>query len=131
MSIWGHRVSVRVIATAVVVLMLGALAVAVTRPTPRQVVLVARGMAFYAENGDIPNPTITARAGERIRIVLRNEDRGILHDFAIPATRAALDPVGWTDSGVVTFDAPDQPGTYEYVCRPHMLMMHGKIVVQE
>ena len=35
MSIWGHRVSAKMIATVVVVLLLGAFAVALTRPAPR------------------------------------------------------------------------------------------------
>jgi FtsP/CotA-like multicopper oxidase with cupredoxin domain len=73
MSFWGRRVSVKALiaATAVAVLLLGVLAVAVTRPA-REITLVARGMAFYLENGDLPNPTITVKPGERVRIMLRN-----------------------------------------------------------
>lgn len=133
MSFWGRRVSVKLLvaATAVAVLLLGVLAVAVTREEPREITLVARGMAFYLENGDLPNPTITVKPGERVRITLRNEERGIRHDFAVPSLRAALDPIGWNESSYVTFDAPDVPGLYEYWCRPHKMMMRGKIIVQE
>ena len=131
MSIWGHRLSVKVIATAVAMLMLGAFGVAVTRPAPREITLVARGMAFYLEDSDVPNPTLILKRGEHVRIILHNEERGIQHDFAVPSLRAALDPIGWNGSADVTFDAPDAPGSYDYVCRPHMVMMHGKIVVQE
>ena len=130
MSFWGHRVSAKLVITAIAVLLLGVLAVAVTRPEPREITLVARGMAFYLENGDLPNPTITVKPGERVRIVLRNEERGVRHDFAVPSLRAALNPLGWNESGAVTFDAPDVPGLYEYWCRPHMMMMRGTIVVQ-
>ena len=132
MSFWGRRVSVKALiaATAVVVMLLGVLAVAVTRPA-REITLVARGMAFYLEDGDLPNPTITVKPGERVRILLRNEERGIRHDFAVPSLRAALEPLGWNESGYVIFEAPDVPGLYEYWCRPHKMMMRGQIVVQE
>ena len=130
MSIWGHRVPVKLIAAVVVALMLGAFGVALSRPAPREIALVTRGMAFYLEDGVLPNPDLAVNAGERVRIVLRNEDRGILHDFSVPGLRAALDPIGWNDSDYVTFDAPSTPGTYEYWCRPHMTMMRGKIIVR-
>lgn len=130
MSFWGRHVSMKLIGTAVAVLLLGAFVVALTRPAPREITLVVRGMAFYLEDGDaLPNPTIRLKAGERVRIVLRNEERGIRHDFAVPAMGAALDPIGWNESADVSFAVPDTPGSYDYWCRPHMLMMRGKIVV--
>ena len=131
MSIWGHKVSVRMIATVVVVLLLGALGVALTRPAPREVTLVARGMTFYLENGTQPNPTLTFKAGERVRIVLRNEDRGISHNLSVPSVRAEFAPIGWNQTSDVVFEVPDTPGTYEYWCRPHMMMMRGTIIVQD
>ena len=130
MSIWGRRVSIKLVITAVVIVLLSGFAIAVTRPAPRQITLVARGMVFYLEDGDVPNPTLTVRAGERVRVVFRNLDRGILHDFTVPGLHAALDPVGWNASDDVTFDVPETPGIYEYHCRPHMMMMRGKIIVE-
>ena len=130
MSFWGRQVSVKLIGTAVVVLLLGAFSFALTRPAPREITLVVRGMAFHLEEGGLPNPTIRLKAGERVRIVLRNEERGIRHDFASPAMQAALDPIGWNETGDVTFVVPDAPGSYDYWCRPHMLMMRGKLIVQ-
>jgi len=130
MSIWGHRISVKLIAMCVAVLTLGAFAAALSRPAPREITLVTRGMAFYLEGGDLPNPTLTVRAGERVRVVLRNDDRGIRHDFAVPDVSAALGPIGWNESSDVTFEVAGTPGTYEYHCRPHMMMMRGRIVVQ-
>jgi plastocyanin len=131
MSFWGHRVSAKLVVTTVAVLLLGAFAVAVARPAPREVTLVVRGMAFYLEGNELPNPTLTVNAGERVRVVLRNEERGIQHDFAVPAMRAALDPVGWNESSDATFVVPETPGVYDYWCRPHMTMMRGKIIVQD
>jgi FtsP/CotA-like multicopper oxidase with cupredoxin domain len=117
------------IATAVVVLLLGVFAVAVSRPAPREITLVVRGMAFYLDGNELPNPTITVKAGERVRVVLRNEERGIQHDFAVPAMNAAVDLIGWNQASDVTFTVPETPGVYDYWCRPHMLMMRGKIVI--
>jgi plastocyanin len=130
MSFWGHRVSAKLVVTAVAVLLLGAFAVALTRPSPREITLTVRGMAFYLDGNELPNPAITLNAGERVRVVLRNEERGVNHDFAVPAMRAALEPIGWNESSDVTFMAPETPGEYDYWCRPHMLMMRGKIVVK-
>jgi hypothetical protein len=130
MSIWGRRVSIRLVATAVAVVLLGVLAVAVTRPAPREITLVVRGMAFFLESSDLPNPTIVVAPGERVRIVLRNEERGIQHDFAAPRLGAAIDLLGWNESDTVTFVAPSVPGVYDYWCRPHMMMMRGRIMVK-
>lgn len=130
MSICGHRVSVKVVAVAATVLVVGGLLTARSLTPSREIVLVARGMSFYAQ-GDpsTANPTITLKAGERVRIVLRNEDRGITHDFAVPVFNAAADLVDWNEQSEVVFAAPETPGRYEYVCRPHQVMMRGVVVV--
>ena len=38
-------------------------------------------------------------------------------------------PIGWNQSADVVFDVPETPGRYDYWCRPHMMMMRGKIIV--
>ena len=130
MSILGRKVPTKAVA-AIAGLMLLAALLPVRSGTPtREVTLVARGMAFYIEGDPSrPNPTIEVKAGERVRIVLRNEDRGMTHDFAVPAVAAAMNAIDWNESGEVTLDVPDTPGAYEYVCRPHVLMMRGTIRV--
>jgi plastocyanin len=65
-----------------------------------------------------------------VRVVVRNEERGITHDFAVPALRAATNLIDWNEDAAVAFDVPDQPGTYAYVCEPHAQMMHGLLIVQ-
>ena|SRR5687767_480569 len=131
MSIWGRQVSIKLIAVVVVVVVVGAWLAAVSRTPSREVVLVVRGMAFYLESDPArPNPTLTFTAGERVRVVLRNEERGFTHDFAVPAVKAATDLINWNDEASVTFNVPDRPGTYEYVCEPHAMMMQGRIVVR-
>ena len=134
MSILGHYVSKAVLLkTAVpimVVLFLAVALPALTSTPTREITLVARGMTFYIEgDASTPNPTIEVRAGERVRIVLRNEDRGMTHDFAVPAVAAAMDAIRWNESADVIFDVPETPGTYQYECRPHRLMMRGLLRV--
>ena len=134
MSILGHNLSRTVLlktaATIVAVLLLAVLLPALTATPTRAITLVARGMAFYIEgDASTPNPTIEVKAGERVRIVLRNQDRGMTHDFAVPALAAAMDAIRWNESGDVTFDVPETPGAYEYECRPHRLIMRGVLRV--
>lgn len=99
-------------------------------PEPREIRLVARGVQFYLEQDPrTPNPTIDVRAGETVTITLRNEERGITHDLAVSALAVGLAPLKWGESASVTFTAPEEPGSYEYVCRPHRAMMRGVVRV--
>ena len=120
MSIWGRKVSVKVMAALLPVM---------TSSVDREVTLVARGMAFYVDGDPAPNPTITVKAGETVRVVLKNQDRGMTHDFAVPALDAGMRLINWNETDDVTFDVPSTPGTYEYFCNPHRLMMSGQIKV--
>ena len=132
MSILGRKVSLKVVVALVTFLVVGALLPVMSEPRAREITLVARDMAFYLQ-GDtrIPNPTIEVKAGERIRVVLRNEDRGMTHDFAVPALTVVTDLVRWNETADVAFDIPGEPGVYEYVCNPHRLMMTGTIVIRD
>lgn len=130
MSIWGRRVSAELIAIVVAFVVIGAMVAAVSRTPAREVTVVARGMAFYLADDPSPNPTIRVKAGERVRFVLRNEDRGFVHDFAVPAAGGAVDQVSWNETNAATIEMPSAPGTYEYVCRPHRLMMSGTLIVE-
>ena len=97
----------------------------------REIRLVVRDMNFYVDGESQPNPTLTVRAGERVRLTLKNEDAGMRHDFAIKewdvATRM-LEDRGQQDS--VTFKAPSAPGDQVYHCTPHAKLMRGTIRVQ-
>ena len=130
MSIWGRQFSAKLIAIVVVFVLVGAIVAAVSRTPAREVMVVVRGMAFYLEGDPTPNPTIRVKAGERVRIVLRNEDRGFVHDFAVPAADGAVDQVRWSETNVATIEMPAAPGTYKYFCRPHQLMMSGTLIVE-
>jgi plastocyanin len=97
----------------------------------REVRLVVRGMTFYVEGQTDPNPAIALRAGEQVRITLRNEDAGMRHDFAIKAWSIAtrtLDDRG--QATAITFRVPDEKGTQTYFCTPHSTMMQGTLRIE-
>jgi plastocyanin len=129
MSIWGRKVSGKVVAALAVAMIVGALLPVMTQTPDRRITVVVRGMAFYVDGDTRPNPTIAVKAGERVRIIVRNEERGITHDFAVPALGEATSLLTWNESDDVTFEAPSQRGTYEYVCNPHRAMMKGTLTV--
>ena len=134
MSIMGRQVPIRVLSVAVLLLVMAAGALVLAWPAvggpSREIRLAVRGMAFYLESDPAtPNPVIEVRAGERVRIVLVNEERGMVHDFAVPAFAAALDQVKWRETAESVIDIPTRPGTYEYICRPHEAMMRGTLRV--
>jgi plastocyanin len=131
MSIMGRRVPIRVVVLMAVCLIVGTLIPVMSRGEAREIHLVVRDMAFYlAEDPQTANPTITVRAGETVHLVVRNEDRGLKHDFALPIADASTRTLAFGEQGEVTMTVPSKPGTYEYVCRPHRAMMRGVIIVQ-
>ena len=95
----------------------------------RVIHLVARDMTFYAAGQSEPNPTIHARAGERIRIVLNNTDSGMSHDFAIRSWRVTTDLLKGKGEDSVEFTVPDARGSHTYSCTPHAEMMSGTLIV--
>lgn len=126
MSFLGRTISGKVVGAVAALIVVAALLPLVSQSTTREIALVADDMAFYLEGDPSrPNPTIEVKAGERVRVVLRNQERGLIHDFALPEVGAGINQLRWNERGDVTFDVPNVPGTYEYICRPHMLMMKG------
>lgn len=107
---------------------------AAVRPDPRALTLIARDMAFYLPGDPVPNPRLIAERGEELRITLRNEDRGMAHDLAVPSGNGSLEAtpvlrrVG--TSADLTVRVPDQPGEYEYLCNLHARMMRGVLEVR-
>ena len=130
MSNWGRRISTEPVAIVAVVFMVAmGVARALMGENAREITIVAKDMAFYVEGNPTANPPIEARAGETLRIVLENRDRGLTHDFAVPSVDASTDVLKWNEQDEITFEVPSEPGTYEYVCQPHLLMMKGTLKV--
>jgi hypothetical protein len=101
-----------------------------SRPVPREIVLEARGMAFYLPDNNEPNPTLILRAGEKVRLRLVNRDRGFEHDWRVRSLELAtrlLPGDGAADQIIIT--APDEAGRHEYACSLHSTMMRGVLEV--
>jgi plastocyanin len=98
---------------------------------PREVTLVARNMTFYVSGDSTPNPTIRLTAGENVRVVLRNEDAGIEHDFSVSALDLRVPVTTGASIESAVMRVPLRPGGYEYVCTPHAQMMKGRIEITE
>jgi plastocyanin len=82
-----------------------------------------------ADQPTVANPVIVLKAGERVRLVLKNEAPGLLHDFHIPSWRVQVTQTRAGETADVTFTVPRQPGQYEYLCRPHAELMKGVVEV--
>ena len=99
-------------------------------PPPREIQLVARGMSFVlAADPETRNPTIHLRAGERVRVMFRNDAPGLIHDFQIPAWGVKTESIRAGETTELVFTAPNAPGLTEYLCRPHAELMHGMVEV--
>lgn len=129
MSILGKQISVEAVVATVIVMVVAALLPVLTKSPEREITLIAKDMTFYLEDDPTPNPVIEVRAGETVRLILKNRERGLVHDFAVPALRVATETLHFNEDAHITFDAPSTPGTYEYVCQPHLLMMKGTLRV--
>jgi len=123
-------------ATVVVLLGLMGLAVAGVLPRlaepssePRDILMVARGMAFYLDGESQRNPRIRVEAGELVRLVLRNEQSGVTHDFVVDAWAVGTARLDGLSSDAVVFRVPDRIGRYIYECSPHRALMRGTIEV--
>jgi plastocyanin len=95
----------------------------------REIQVVARGMTFYIDGQAEPNPTLHARPGERIQIVLRNADAGMSHDFAIRSWRISTRLLKGRGEDRIEFTVPETRGAHVYTCTPHAEMMSGTILV--
>jgi hypothetical protein len=99
------------------------------REIGREIHLVAKDMTFYVAGQDAPNPTIHARPGERLRIVLNNTDVGMSHDFVIRSWHVNTRLLKGKGQDSIEFTVPNTRGSHSYSCSPHAEMMGGAIVV--
>lgn len=97
---------------------------------PRELVLTARDMAFYAGDTSAANPTIHMEPGERLRVTFVNDDAGVSHDFAVKAWSAGTDVLRGKGRTSIVIQAPDRVGAAEYVCSLHGSMMSGTIEIR-
>jgi plastocyanin len=95
----------------------------------REIHLVADDMTFYVDGQKEPNPTLHARPGERLRIVLRNTDVGMSHDFVIRSWSVKTRLLKGTGEDRIEFTVPETRGAHAYSCSPHAEMMSGTVLV--
>jgi plastocyanin len=100
-----------------------------SRDTARELRVVVRDMTYYVEGAIGPNPLLRFTPGEEVRVVLRNEDKGMAHDFRIPAWDVGTKVLQGAGEASVTFRVPANAAAGVYVCTPHSEMMSGKIAL--
>ena len=70
-------------------------------------------------------------AGEQVRLTLRNEDRGMSHDFSVKSWGVATKVLDGKGQDTVTFRVPrGSNASTSYTCTPHTAMMNGAIVIE-
>jgi len=98
----------------------------------QDVTIVARNVRFDLE-------TITVKAGGAVRLKVDNQDKGVLHNWALypneDAAQSGESPITGTEleAGLIvqelTFTAPDA-GTYFFQCDAHPNTMTGTLVAE-
>jgi plastocyanin len=108
----------------------GVLRGAAPASSAREIHLVAKDMTFYVEGEQTPNPTLLTRPGERIRLVLRNVDAGMSHNFTIGSWSVHTRLLKGKGIDSIEFVVPSTRGAHNYSCTPHSDMMGGTIEVR-
>jgi len=99
-----------------------------TREQTHEIRVVAKNMTYYADGTADPNPPIRLVPGEQVRVTFRNEDRGMAHDFGIPAFGVGTGVVEYGTEKSLVFKVPETPSSATYICTPHSAMMFGRIL---
>jgi plastocyanin len=96
----------------------------------REIRLVIRDMTYYAGQTGDENPTLRLIRGEKVRLVLTNDDPGYSHNLIAPVLGVSMPLVQQGRSQSVEITVPDVAGVYTYECGPHSEMMRGKIAIE-
>ena len=96
----------------------------------REIRLVVRDMTYYAAHTAEANPTLRVARGEKIRLVLTNEDPGYSHNLIAPELGVATRLLAKGKSQSIEITIPDVAGLYSYRCGPHSEMMRGNIAIE-
>ena len=96
----------------------------------REIRLVVRDMTCYAAHTAEANPTLRVARGEKIRLVLTNEDPGYSHNLIAPELGVSTRLLAKGKSQSIEITIPDVAGLYSYRCGPHSEMMRGNIAIE-
>lgn len=124
-SVRGLAIGAAALAIAAMIPIMG-----LSRESERELRIAVIDRAFYVDGRSDANPTLTLRAGERVRLVLRNNDGGMKHDFTIRAWGVAVPPIDGRGERAMTFRVPETRGAAVYNCTPHAVSMRGTIIVE-
>jgi hypothetical protein len=96
----------------------------------RVIHLVVRDMAYYVNGHTAANPTLHLRRGERLQIIVSNQDAGMKHDFGIDAWQKRTNLIEGIGEARLELVAPLVAGDAVYSCAPHGALMRGTIRVE-
>jgi plastocyanin len=96
----------------------------------REIRLVVRDMTYYVANSGDPNPTLRLERGEKVRLVLTNDDPGYSHNLVAPVLGVSTPLVRLGGEQTIEFTVPGVTGLYPYQCGPHSEMMRGNISIE-
>jgi plastocyanin len=96
----------------------------------REIKLVVREMTYFAGDSSDRNPTLRLARGERVRLMLTNDDPGYTHNLVAPALGVSTPLLQHGKSQSIEFTVPDVAGLYTYQCGPHSAMMRGNIAIE-
>jgi len=92
----------------------------------QEIVLIAKEMAYNTNN-----PSLILKVGQPVRIIIINEDKGMLHDFVIEELDISTSgPLEYGQLEVINF-VPTKKGKYEYFCSYHAKMMRGRVIIKD
>ncbi len=111
--------------TVFALLLIGLTLVAVEamRDRPKAIVVVAEDLVFKGNN-----PTLYAEPGSKVKLIFRNEARGIEHHLVIEGLDVETDILQPGESEEIIFSVPVRDTVLTYSCYLHPAMK-GKFVV--
>jgi len=122
--------TISIVAPAIAAAMISVIALSARDSAAHEIRIVARNMTFYVDGGTEPNPVLRVRRGEDVRLVFRNEDAGMKHDFTVPDWGLETKILNGRGETTITFRVPGSTGAGAYACTPHSAMMRGTIAVE-
>ena len=117
-------------ASGIVAALFCAIALSARDSQAREIRIVARGMTFYLDGGTEPNPVLRVRRGEYVRIVFRNEDAGMKHDFTVPGWGVETKALSGRGETSISFRVPEAADAGVYACTPHARSMRGTLALE-
>ena len=89
------------------------------------VTLTAKDMSF-----NFFNPKIYVSPGERVKIILKNDDPGMKHNISLSKLKISSQIIQFGEKTILSFVAP-RNGQFEYFCSMHPTLMRGLFIISE